>query len=178
MDISCREAGGAGERGREVGCSVARGIAFADGIVFGERIRRSARVAAFKYRSLPIVRRHRYPAQPRRVLISTRSSPAKFGRLLRCADGAGAPHVVIPKDRSASVTPTVIKSSAGAAHHVKVYRVTNLRQTMQQLKDRGFWLVGLDAGAPTSIYDRTYPEMLGIVVGSEGRACVPLCAGM
>jgi 23S rRNA (guanosine2251-2'-O)-methyltransferase len=40
---------------------------------------------------------------------------------------------------------------------------------MKQLKDRGFWLVGLEAGAPTSIYDRSYPERLGVVLGSEGR---------
>jgi 23S rRNA (guanosine2251-2'-O)-methyltransferase len=45
---------------------------------------------------------------------------------------------------------------------------------MKRLKDRGFWLVGLDAGAQTSIYDRTYPERLGIVLGSEGQGMRPL----
>jgi 23S rRNA (guanosine2251-2'-O)-methyltransferase len=130
-----------------------------------------ARVTAFCYRPISELLDSAFPfSQPCRILILDEiTDPRNFGALLRCADGAGVFHVVIPKDRSVGVTPAVVKSSAGAVHHVNIYRVTNLRQTMKQLKDRGFWLVGLDAGAPISIYDRTYPEKLAIVLGSEGR---------
>jgi 23S rRNA (guanosine2251-2'-O)-methyltransferase len=168
------EAGSAVETAAErLGVRVVRGSRdLLDRIALGARHQGAvARVAAFGYWSIDELFDDTSTAsQPRRVLILDEiTDPRNLGALLRCAEGAGAPHVVIPKDRSASVTPTVIKSSAGAAHHVKVYRVTNLRQTMKRLKDRGFWLVGLDAGAQTSIYDRTYPERLGIVLGSEGQ---------
>lgn len=130
-----------------------------------------ARVAAFRYWAVgELIDSALSSAPPRVVLIlDGLTDPRNLGALLRAAEGAGARHVVIPKDRSAPVTPTVIKASAGAAHHLRIYRATNLRQTMKQLKDRGYWLVGLEAGAETSIYDRTYPERLGIVLGSEGH---------
>jgi 23S rRNA (guanosine2251-2'-O)-methyltransferase len=130
-----------------------------------------ARVAAFSYWPVgELIDSALSSAPPRLILIlDGLTDPRNLGALLRAAEGAGARHVVIPKDRSAPVTPTVIKASAGAAHHMRIYRVTNLRQTMKQLKDRGYWLVGLEVGAETTIYDQTYPERLGIVLGSEGH---------
>jgi 23S rRNA (guanosine2251-2'-O)-methyltransferase len=81
--------------------------------------------------------------------------------------------VVIPKDRSAAVTPTVIKASAGAVHHLQVYRATNLRRAISSLKQLGFWIVGLDAQAPQTIYDLAFPKRLGIVLGNEGAGIRP-----
>jgi 23S rRNA (guanosine2251-2'-O)-methyltransferase len=136
----------------------------------------AARVVGFAYGSVAeLFDSMASRSRPDRLLILDGiTDPRNFGALLRCADAAGIPHVIIPKDRSAGLTPTVIKSSAGAAHHVTIYKVTNVRQTMTQLKQRGLWLVGLEAGAASSIYDRTYPEKLGIVLGSEGRGMRPL----
>ena len=173
------EAGGAVEAAAErLGVRIVRGSRdLLDRIAMGARHQGAvARVAAFGYRPISkLLDDASSSAKPLRVLILDRiTDPRNFGALLRCADAGGAPHVVIPKDRSASVTPTVIKASAGAAHHVDVYRVTNLRQIMKQLKGLGFWLVGLDAGAQTCIYDQTYPERLGIVLGSEGQGVRPL----
>jgi 23S rRNA (guanosine2251-2'-O)-methyltransferase len=108
------------------------------------------------------------------LILDGITDPQNFGAILRCAEAAGVAHVVIPKDRAASVNPTVIKTSAGAAHYVKVYQVTNLRRAMQRLKETGYWLVGLEAGAKASIYERSYPEKLGIVLGSEGQGMRPL----
>jgi 23S rRNA (guanosine2251-2'-O)-methyltransferase len=93
---------------------------------------------------------------------------------LRTAEAVGIRRVLIPKDRSADVTPIVAKVSAGAVHHLKVYRVTNLRRAMLTLKEQGYWLVGLDDHAPEQIYDRVYQDRLGIVLGSEGRGIRPL----
>jgi 23S rRNA (guanosine2251-2'-O)-methyltransferase len=134
-----------------------------------------AKVAAYHYWSLDdLLASSVYSSRARVLVLDGITDPRNFGALLRCADGAGVAHVVIPKDRSASVTPTVIKASAGAAHHVKIHRVTNLRQAMEGLKQSGFWLVGLEASAGTSLYRRTYPEKLGIVLGSEGQGMRPL----
>lgn len=119
-------------------------------------------------RALPAASRERI------LVLDGITDPRNFGALLRCADAAGVRHVVIPKDRSVGVTPVVIKSSAGAANYLKIYRVSNLSRALQELKEAGCWIIGLDAGAPESIYDRSYPEKLAVVVGSEGAGLRPL----
>jgi 23S rRNA (guanosine2251-2'-O)-methyltransferase len=150
--------------------------ALLDRLAMGQRHQGAvARVAAYHYGSFDDLLDSSASSSPQRVLILDGiTDPRNLGALLRSAEGAGVTHVVIPKDRSASVTPTVIKASAGAAHHVKIYRVPNLRRVMDGLKESGYWLVGLDAAADTSIYRRTYPEKLGIVLGSEGQGMRPL----
>jgi len=102
------------------------------------------------------------------------TDPRNFGALLRCAEGVGVRHVVIPKDRSVGVTATVVKASAGAVHYLKIYRVANLRYAILSLKKRGYWVIGLDAGAEEPIYDRVYAERLVIVLGAEGSGIRPL----
>lgn len=108
------------------------------------------------------------------LILDGLTDPRNFGALLRTAEAVGIRRVLIPKDRSVDVTPTVVKVSAGAVHHLKVYRVTNLRRAMAALKEHGYWLVGLDDHAPEQIYDRVYQDRLGIVLGSEGRGIRPL----
>lgn len=100
--------------------------------------------------------------------------PRNFGALLRTAEAAGVRHIVIPKDRSVEVTPLVVKASAGATHHLNIYKVTNLRRTMQELKQAGYWTVGLMVGAKECLYDRVYPEKLAIVLGSEATGVRPI----
>jgi len=102
------------------------------------------------------------------------TDPRNFGALLRCAEGVGVRHVVIPKDRSVGVTPTVVKTSAGAVHHLNIYRVSNLRRAILTLKERGYWVIGLDAQAKESVYDRVYPEKLVAVLGAEGTGIRPV----
>lgn len=108
------------------------------------------------------------------LLLDGLTDPGNFGALLRSAEAAGVRHVVIPKDRSVVVTPAVVKASAGAAHHVNICRETNLRRVILELKERGFWIVGLDAQARERIHERIYPGKLGIVLGSEGSGIRPL----
>jgi 23S rRNA (guanosine2251-2'-O)-methyltransferase len=93
---------------------------------------------------------------------------------LRTAESVGIRHIVIPKDRAVAVTPTVVAASAGAIHYLEIYRVTNLRRAISDLKQLGFWIVGLDSKAQEVIYDRVYPKRLGIVLGSEGAGIRPL----
>jgi len=112
--------------------------------------------------------------QERILVLDGLTDPRNFGALLRCADAAGVQHVVIPKDRSVGVTPVVVKSSAGAANYLKIYRVSNLSRAVQALKEAGCWVMGLDANAPESIYDRHYPEKVAVILGSEGAGLRPL----
>ena len=114
------------------------------------------------------------PAQERILVLDGLTDPGNFGALLRSAEGAGVRHVVIPKDRSVGVTPLVVKGSAGAVNYLKIYRVANLRGALQALKERGCWIVGLDADAPDSVYGRLYPERVAVVLGSEGSGIRPL----
>ncbi|HXV79508.1 MAG TPA: 23S rRNA (guanosine(2251)-2'-O)-methyltransferase RlmB [Candidatus Binatia bacterium] len=108
------------------------------------------------------------------LILDGLTDPRNFGALLRSAEAVGVHHVVIPKDRAVAVTPTVVKASAGAAHYLKIYRTTNLRRAIADLKELGLWIVGLDAEAPEVIYDRAYPARLGVVLGSEGGGIRPL----
>jgi 23S rRNA (guanosine2251-2'-O)-methyltransferase len=108
------------------------------------------------------------------LILDGLTDPRNFGALLRTAESVGIHHIVIPKDRAVAVTPTVVKASAGAAHYLNIYRTTNLRRAILDLKEIGFWIVGLDTKAPESIYDRIYPKRLGIVLGSEGGGIRPL----
>jgi 23S rRNA (guanosine2251-2'-O)-methyltransferase len=108
------------------------------------------------------------------LMLDGLTDPRNFGALLRTAESVGIHHIVIPKDRAVAVTPTVVKASAGAAHYLKIYRTTNLRRAILDLKKIGFWIVGLDTKASESIYNRTYPNRLGIVLGNEGAGIRPL----
>jgi len=114
------------------------------------------------------------PAPEQILILDELTDPHNFGALLRTAEATGIEHVIIPKDRSVGVTAAVVKASAGAVHYSKIYKVTNLRRTIQSLKAEGFWIAGLDVQSPERIYDRVLPQRLGIVLGSEGAGIRPL----
>lgn len=101
------------------------------------------------------------------VLADGISDPHNLGALIRCCEGAGVHGIIIPKAGAVGLTPTVIKSSAGAAEHLAVCRVSNLAQTVELLKEKGLWIYACEAdGKP---YDQTdYKGPVGIILGSEG----------
>lgn len=134
-----------------------------------------AKVAPYRYRQLAEwFRKDSALSADEILLLDGLTDPHNFGALLRTAEAVGIRRVIVPQDRSVDVTPTVVKASAGAVHHLEICRVTNLRRAMITLKDNGYWLVALDAQAPERIYERTYPPKLGIVLGSEGKGIRPL----
>jgi 23S rRNA (guanosine2251-2'-O)-methyltransferase len=98
------------------------------------------------------------------------TDPQNLGSLLRSADAAGITGVVLPSHRSVHVTPTVAKAAAGAIERLPMATVPGLPSFLLQAKDRGAWVIGLDADAPSTIYDyanlATDPVIL--VVGAEG----------
>lgn len=95
--------------------------------------------------------------------------PHNLGALLRTADGAGVDGVLLPERRSASVNATVVKTSAGAAEHVKIARVTNLVRSLEELKRENVWCVGLDERG-TQNYDAfDFRCHCVLVLGGEGH---------
>lgn len=102
------------------------------------------------------------------VILDHIEDPHNFGAIIRTAEAAGVDTIIIPKDRSVLVTPTVIKVSTGAINNVKIVQVTNLVRTMSELKDNGFWIVGTNLdGTPYDSID--YRGKTAIVIGNEGK---------
>jgi 23S rRNA (guanosine2251-2'-O)-methyltransferase len=105
-----------------------------------------------------------------RLLVLDRvEDPRNLGACLRTADAAGIDAVVVPKDRSAKLTPAAVKTSTGAAETVPVYRAPNLARALTWLKEAGVWVVGADAEAPRSLYETKLAPPVAMVLGGEGR---------
>ena len=103
------------------------------------------------------------------LILDGVQDPHNLGACLRSADGAGVQAVIVPKDRSVSLTDTVRHVASGAAENVPLVQVTNLARTLRQLKDRNIWLVGTTDQAKQLIYDIDLKGPLAIVMGSEGK---------
>jgi 23S rRNA (guanosine2251-2'-O)-methyltransferase len=103
------------------------------------------------------------------VLLDGVEDPHNLGAVVRTALAAGADGVVIPERRAAGLTETVARVSAGALAHVSVARVKNLARAMEELKEAGYWLVGLDERAEKNYTGADFTGPIGIVLGSEGE---------
>jgi len=104
------------------------------------------------------------------LVLDCLQDPQNFGALLRTAEIVGVQGVVIPRRRTVGITPAVVNSSAGATEHLLVAQATNLVRTMEELKARGLWIVGLeDVPQAQPYYQSDLRIPLALVVGSEGR---------
>jgi 23S rRNA (guanosine2251-2'-O)-methyltransferase len=106
------------------------------------------------------------------LILDEIEDPHNLGSILRTAECTGVHGVIIPKRRSASITATVSKTSAGAVEYVPVARVTNLAQCIDELKEAGVWIVGTDVAAKGEIYAREADVLsgaVGIVIGNENK---------
>jgi 23S rRNA (guanosine2251-2'-O)-methyltransferase len=103
------------------------------------------------------------------VVLDGVEDPHNLGAILRTADAAGADGVVIPERRAAGVTPTVTKASAGASEHLPIAKVTNIGRTLEELKSKNLWIVGLDERAPQNYASLDYKMDCAIVLGAEGK---------
>ena len=102
------------------------------------------------------------------IVLDQLEDPHNLGAILRTADAVGANGVIFKKDRSVGLTPTVAKVSAGAIDTVKCVVVTNLVQTLKQLKEKDYWVVGTDMNSQDY---RSMPtdRNLVLVIGNEGK---------
>lgn len=105
------------------------------------------------------------------LILDELEDPHNLGSILRTAECTGVHGVIIPKRRSVAVTATVSRTSAGAVEYVPVARVTNLVQTMEQLKEAGVWIVGTDVAAKEDIYHggKILDGPVAIVIGNENK---------
>ena len=106
--------------------------------------------------------------QPLLLMLDGLEDPHNLGAILRTCDAIGVDGVIIGKNRSVGVTPTVAKVSTGAIDHVKVAQVTNLSRTLDDLKKEGFWVVGCDLHNSQDYRSVDYNMPTVIVIGSEG----------
>lgn len=103
------------------------------------------------------------------VVLDGVEDPHNLGAVIRTANAAGADAVAIPERRAAGLTDTVAKSSAGAIEYTPVVRIGNVAQTLEKLKQRGFWIFGLDERGKQR-YDRVdWAERCVLVLGAEGK---------
>lgn len=110
------------------------------------------------------------------VVLDGVEDPHNLGAILRTADAAGADGVVIPERRAAAVTGTVTKTSAGASEHLPIAKVTNIARSVEELKERNIWVVGLDERG-TQTYDALdYNMDCAVVLGAEGKGVHDLVA--
>jgi 23S rRNA (guanosine2251-2'-O)-methyltransferase len=103
------------------------------------------------------------------VLLDGIEDPHNLGAIVRTALAAGANGVVIPERRAVGLTDTVERASAGALAHLPVARVKNLVRAMEEMKEAGYWLIGLDERAEKKYTEADFSGQVGIVLGSEGE---------
>lgn len=101
------------------------------------------------------------------VIADEIEDPHNLGALIRCAEGAGAHGLIIPKRRSAGLTSVVCKASAGAYEHLAIAKVANIASAIDELRERNVWVYGAEAGG-VSLYDTKFDSATAVVVGSEG----------
>lgn len=103
------------------------------------------------------------------LLLDEIEDPHNLGSIMRTADAVGAHGIVIPKRRAVGLTATVAKSSTGAIEHIPVARVTNMARTIDELKEKGVWIVGTDAKGADDYRNLDGKMSLALIIGSEGK---------
>lgn len=103
------------------------------------------------------------------VMLDSLEDPHNLGAILRTAEAFNISGVIIPKNRSVQITPTVVKVSAGAIEYVDIISVTNLNQTIQTLKSHNIWVVGTDLDAKQNVSEIHPDTDICVVFGSEGK---------
>jgi 23S rRNA (guanosine2251-2'-O)-methyltransferase len=108
------------------------------------------------------------------VLLDGVEDPQNLGAIIRTAESAGVDGLILPERRAVGLTGSVASVSAGALEYVKVARVKNLAQTMEELRKRDVWLVGAEGGQTNPWHDFDYTLPVALVFGSEGKGLRPL----
>lgn len=103
------------------------------------------------------------------VILDHLEDPHNFGAIIRTCEAAGINGIVIPKDRAVDVNSTVMKTSAGALENVKIAKVPNLINVINDLKDNGFWIVGTAMSGSVDYRDIDYTGKIALIIGNEGK---------
>ena len=114
------------------------------------------------------------PLFPVLLALDCIQDPHNLGAILRSAAAAGVSAVILPKDRSAPLSGTVVKASAGALAHIDICMVTNLVSALKRLKKENYWVFGADKDGGKTIYEADFACPVCLVVGGEGKGIRPL----
>lgn len=135
-------------------------------------------IASYNYATLEDLfkRAEQREEMPFFIILDELEDPHNLGAILRTADATGAHGIIIPKRRSASLTETVAKASAGAIEHVPVVRVTNTSRTIETLKERHVWVVGTGSEEAKDYRTLDGDTPIAIVIGNEGKGMSRLVA--
>jgi len=106
---------------------------------------------------------------PLLLVLDGVTDPHNIGACLRTCDAAGAHGLIVPKDKSGSLTPTAVKIASGASDTVPFFAVTNLARTLEALKERGIWIYGTAGEASSSVYQTKLTGAIALVMGAEGK---------
>jgi 23S rRNA (guanosine2251-2'-O)-methyltransferase len=130
-----------------------------------------AQVAAYAYAELDDLFQlaEKRDEAPFFLLLDEIEDPHNLGSIMRTADAAGAHGIIIPKRRAVGLTATVAKLSTGAIEYIPVVRVTNMARTIDEIKERGVWIVGTDASGTDDYRSMDGVMPIGLVIGSEGK---------
>ena len=107
--------------------------------------------------------------KPLIAILDEIQDPHNLGAIIRSAEALGFHGIIFPKNRSAGLSATVVKTSAGAVSHLPIVRVTNLARTMDELKSEGIWILGADQDADETVEESNFSAPLAVVIGSEGK---------
>lgn len=102
------------------------------------------------------------------VILDKIEDPHNLGAIIRSCECMGVHGVIIQKRNACQITDTVEKVAAGACSYVKVARVTNITESIKELKQNGLWIYGLDMNGESEVYNTKLEGAIGIVVGNEG----------
>ena len=103
------------------------------------------------------------------VVLDGVEDPHNLGAIIRTAHAAGAGSVIIPERRAVGITDVVAKAAAGAIEHLPIVRVTNINRALEELKERGYWIYGLDERGAEDYSKVEYQAPTAIVLGGEGK---------
>lgn len=129
----------------------------------------AAYVSAYAYADLEDIFRiaEERGEDPFIIILDNLEDPHNLGAIMRTAECAGAHGVIIPKRRACGLTEVVAKASAGAIEYMPCVKVTNIAQTIEELKERGIWVAACDMGGQ-EYYKANLKGKLAVVIGSEG----------
>lgn len=127
-------------------------------------------IEEYSYESLNnIISKNKNKEHVSLIMLDGLEDPHNLGAILRTADATGMDAIIIPKNRSVSLNATVAKVSTGAIEHVDVCQVTNLVQTIKELKKAGYWIIGLEMEGSVDYKVQDYLGKIVVVIGSEGK---------
>ena len=102
------------------------------------------------------------------VMLDHLEDPHNFGAIIRTSYALGIDAIIIPNDRSVDITPTVVKTSAGAIYNIPIIKVPNLTKTIEKLKKEGYWIVGTDMQGD-NYCELKYDMPTCLIIGNEGK---------